>query len=199
MVPRVRERGRHSRRLFSMKHYYHAARAAAGAGLCLLLLQIWQAAGLALRGEEGAKNRRVDREASRVDLPFNSNDQLHIMPNTTTEYAQLASGPGLAEYFRKCNEQPVKKVKVCGISSKATVYLMGNCQGYHSGARGYTMEVGTCDPDGHPGDCHEVDFLEEWGSAAQTWTITRCVCHPKWELEGPLLTPKFKRGPGCPP
>merc|ERR1719218_124199 len=63
-------------------------------------------------------------------------------------------------------------VTVCGTSTKVTVYLRNECQGYSS----YQQEIGACDSSVASTTCvTESPATASWMAHAQSYKITQCA------------------------
>merc|ERR1719359_2646497 len=63
-------------------------------------------------------------------------------------------------------------VTVCGTSTKVTVYLRNECQGYSS----YQQDIGTCDSKAASTTCvTESPATASWMAHAQSYKITQCA------------------------
>mmetsp|Transcript_12371 Transcript_12371/g.29463 ORF Transcript_12371/g.29463 Transcript_12371/m.29463 type:complete len:145 (-) Transcript_12371:73-507(-) len=121
--------------------------------------------------------------------PFTIQDSISV--DNGNGYSQICSGNDCGKFFRKCNNFEVQKVKVCGVNAKVTAYPMSKCNSWKSEA------VGTCDTAQSAESCQEFNMKNDVGTAAQTFTVTRCSCQPGFELDD-KNRPKFVPGEGCP-
>merc|ERR1740130_2314803 len=84
-------------------------------------------------------------------------------------HAQLNTCTSFPRMFVDDVNKP--SVTVCGTSTKVTVYLRNECQGYSS----YQQEIGACDSKAASTTCvTESPATAEWLAHAQSYKIEQC-------------------------
>merc|ERR1719197_1736291 len=85
-------------------------------------------------------------------------------------HSQLNQCVSFARQFVEDKTKP--SVTVCGTSTRVTVYLRNECQGYSS----YQQEIGACDSKAASTTCvTESPATASWMAHAQSYKITQCA------------------------